>query len=261
MHLNPSLMPCWVFFSLSTDFHWESGQTAYRKVQFESATECSEVVRHWTCAWMCIQDPNSGRCRKISPDVEIHDQDLSLKFVHKKEWDVGLPSLVCAAGDSVHESLGCYSLFQLVFGNRVWGILRSGLLKDGCLEKEPVPVHAYVREMEERLRAAINVAHENLGISHDKMKETYDPDTAVRSFKVGDRVLALIPSPNNPVHTTFVGPCTVDKNVDNRNYVITTPERRKAILSYFTLTCWSNIIHVRGKLVLKAPTLAMSSLL
>ena len=72
-----------------------------------------------------------------------------------------------------------------------------------CLEKQPVRVHSYVREMKERLRAAMKVARENSGISQDKMKEVDDSDTVVSSFKVGDQVLAfkLIPSPNNPLHT------------------------------------------------------------
>ena len=81
--------------------------------------------------------------------------------------------------------------------------------------------------MKESLRDAIQAGHENLGISQDKMKEIYDHGTVVRSFKVGGQVLALIPSPDNLLHTTFVGPSTVVKKVDNWDYVITTLDRRK----------------------------------
>ena len=77
--------------------------------------------------------------------------------------------------------------------------------KDRCLEKEPVPVHSFVREMKESPRAANEAAHENLGISQDMMKEIYDHDTVARSFKVGGQVLVLISSSDNPLYTTFAG--------------------------------------------------------
>ena len=48
-----------------------------------------------------------------------------------------------------------------------------------------------------------------------------------RSFKSGDKVLALLPIPGRPLQTRYFGPYTVEKKASDLNYIITTPFRRK----------------------------------
>jgi len=146
-------------------------------------------------------------------------------FEHEKDWDVGLPFLVFAARDSVQESLG-FTPFELVYGHHVRGPLK--LLKDKCFDDRGQDnVITYVSKMKQRLHDAVQVAHKNLMVSQEKMKETYDIDTVSREFKVGDSVLVLLPVPGNPLQVTYVGPCTVLEAVDGINYVVSTPGRRK----------------------------------
>jgi hypothetical protein len=52
-------------------------------------------------------------------------------------------------------------------------------------------------------------------------------NTKVRSFQPGDKILALLPLPGNPLHARHFGPYIVDKKVSDLNYVILTPGRRK----------------------------------
>ena len=59
------------------------------------------------------------------------------------------------------------------------------------------------------------------------MKQNYDKNTKERSFKSGDKVLALLPIPGKPLQARYFGPYTVKKKASDLNYIITTPDRRK----------------------------------
>uniref|UniRef100_A0A3B1IC10 ribonuclease H n=1 Tax=Astyanax mexicanus TaxID=7994 RepID=A0A3B1IC10_ASTMX len=59
-----------------------------------------------------------------------------------------------------------------------------------------------------------------------RMKCQYDRKAVQRSFAVGDKVLAFIPIRGGNLSCRFSGPYSVIKKVSDRNYVISTPERR-----------------------------------
>ena len=51
-------------------------------------------------------------------------------------------------------------------------------------------------------------------------------DIKERSFKSGDKVLALLAFPGRPLQARYFGLCTVEKKASDLNYIITTPDRR-----------------------------------
>ena len=59
------------------------------------------------------------------------------------------------------------------------------------------------------------------------MKQKSDKNTKERSFKSGDKVLALLPIPGRPLQARYFSPYTVEKKASDINYIITTPDRRK----------------------------------
>ena len=59
------------------------------------------------------------------------------------------------------------------------------------------------------------------------MKQNFDKNTKERSFKSGDKVLALLPIPGRPLQARYFGRYTVEKKASDLNYIITTPDRRK----------------------------------
>ena len=71
------------------------------------------------------------------------------------------------------------------------------------------------------------VAQENLKRSQQKMKEQYDKRTKERQLRTGDKVLILLPVPGEPLRAKFCGPYEVEKKVNDLNYVVSTPDRRK----------------------------------
>ena len=71
------------------------------------------------------------------------------------------------------------------------------------------------------------VVQENLKRSQQKMKEQYDKGTKERQLRTGDKVLILLPVPGEPLRAKFCVPYEVEKKVNDLNYVVSTPDRRK----------------------------------
>ena len=59
------------------------------------------------------------------------------------------------------------------------------------------------------------------------MKQNYDKNTKEQSFKIRDKVLALLTISGRPLQARYFGPYTVEKKASDLNYIITTPDRRK----------------------------------
>ena len=59
------------------------------------------------------------------------------------------------------------------------------------------------------------------------MKQNFGKNTKERSFKSGDKDLALLPIPGRPLLARYFGPYTVAKKASDLNYIITTSDRRK----------------------------------
>ena len=110
----------------------------------------------------------------------------------QKKIDIHL--LLFAVRESVQEPLG-FSPFELVFGHTVRGPLK--LLKEKFLAQEDTPLKLlqYVSDFRSKLLIACEAAKSNLKSTQGKMKQNYDKNTKERSFKSGDKVLALLPIP------------------------------------------------------------------
>lgn len=146
---------------------------------------------------------------------------------HQKDWDEGIPFLMFAARDATQESLG-FSPFELIFGHSVRGPL--ALLKEKWLQEGVTcePMLEYVSRFRNRLYETSRLARERLRTAQARMKQHYDRNTTPRTFKVGDNVLVLLPLAGHPLKARFHGPYTIARKVSELNYIINTPDRRKA---------------------------------
>ena len=147
-------------------------------------------------------------------------------FETEKDWDEGIHLLLFAARESVQESLG-FSPFELVFGHTVRGPLK--LVKEKLLSggSESINLLQYVSDFRTKLFRACELARANLSSSQKSMKKKYDVDAVERSFKPGQKVLALLPVPSNPLNSRYFGPYVIQKKLSDLNYVVVTPDRRK----------------------------------
>ena len=95
------------------------------------------------------------------------------------------------------------SVLLLVFGHSVRGPLK--LLKQTFLSNDERPLNLlqYVSDFRNRLSRACEVARSNLKKSQGKMKARYDNHLIDRKFKLGDKVLALLPIPGRPLQARY----------------------------------------------------------
>lgn len=155
---------------------------------------------------------------------------------NEKDWDKGIPFLLFAARDAIQDSLG-FSPFELIFGHQVRGPLK--LLKENLLNEkaEGLNLLEYVTSFRARLAETARFAQENLKTSQEKMKRLYDIKAKSRTFHVGDKVLVLLPTLKEPLRARYHGPYPIVKRVNELNYIVSTPDRRKA-----TQTCHINML-------------------
>ena len=150
---------------------------------------------------------------------------------HQKEWDQGLPFILFAAREAIQESLG-FSPFEMIFGHSVRGPLK--LIKERWTENELLPrtMTEYVAKMRKNLANARELARKYLRNTQRRMKKRYDKRTIVREFREGDEVLMFTPRKVQPFDGRFQGPYVIEKRVDNLNYLVKTPDRRKRTQLY-----------------------------
>lgn len=138
-----------------------------------------------------------------------------------------IPFVLFAAREAVQESLG-FSPAELVFGHTPRGPLK--ILHDEFLSVHSSPeknVLDYVSQFRERLHCANSLAKESLSASQAVMKRNYDRVAVQRQFKIGDKVLALLPIPGSALSAKFSGPYDVHDCLSDTDYVIGTPDRRR----------------------------------
>ena len=128
--------------------------------------------------------------------------------------------------ESVQESLG-FSPFELVFSHSVRGPLK--LFKEKLLSHDDVSLNLlqYVSDFRTKLSNACEMAKANLKSAQNSIKNRYDQNPKGRTFKPGDKLLALLPIPGRPLQARYFGPYFVDKKMSDLNYVLQTPDRRK----------------------------------
>ena len=115
-----------------------------------------------------------------------------------KDWDRYLPALLFAVREVPQESLG-FSPFELLYGRNVHGpmaILRE-LWTDEVEDEEVCSTYDYVINLRKRLEHTCELAMNNLQKVQGKQKTYYDRQAKPRSFKVGDKVLLLLPTDSN----------------------------------------------------------------
>ncbi len=104
------------------------------------------------------------------------------------------------------------------------------VLKDKILENDvdaKTSVLDYVTKFRERLNKACSLAKESLVNAQQGMKRNFDRKAVTRSFMPGDSVLVFLPVPGSSLSVSFFGPYEVKEKINETNYVIGTPDRKR----------------------------------
>ena len=136
-----------------------------------------------------------------------------------KDWDRYLPALLFAYREVPQESLG-FSPFELLYGRTVRGpmtILKEMWTKE-VTEPDVKLTYQYVVELQERLQDTCELAREELSKSQGRQKKYYDVKSKDRKFKVGDKVLLLLPTDTNKLLMQWKGPFEIMECRNDNNY-------------------------------------------
>ena len=85
----------------------------------------------------------------------------------------------------------------------------------------------YVCTFKERLLDATPLAQQNLKKSQIRIKKWCDRAARERSFDPGGKVLLFLPVPGQPLQAGYYGPYDIKSKVNDLNYIVETPGRRK----------------------------------
>jgi len=119
----------------------------------------------------------------------------------------------------------------LLFGRTVKGPL--ALVKNAWMGKSKLitakaNVVQYILDIRQRLRDAMALATTHATKERQRSKTWYDRKSRMRSFQPGQKVLALLPFPGKALQVKYYGPYVVIEKLGPVDYVIATPDRRKA---------------------------------
>lgn len=180
------------------------------------------AIKHVTSS--SYHPQTQGALERFHQTLKSMLKSFCLEF--ERDWDEGVPLALFAAREVVQESLG-FSPSELVFGHTVRGPLR--LLKESWLTETNTyqNLSEYVSKMRTRLFRACELARENLGLCQRRMKQRYDKKAVSRKLKSGDQVMVLLPVMGSALQARFSGPYRVERRVNDLNYLISTPDRKK----------------------------------
>ncbi|XP_070209718.1 uncharacterized protein [Littorina saxatilis] len=138
-----------------------------------------------------------------------------------RTWDRYIPALLFAYREVPQESLG-FSPFELLYGRQVRGpmaILRQAWTDEEA-DEEVQTTATYIVELRNRIEETCKLAQENLGRAAQRYARGFDRKARPRSFKIGERVLLLLPVKHNKLQLQWQGPFEVTAKVGQNDYRI-----------------------------------------
>ncbi|KAJ8050432.1 hypothetical protein HOLleu_03637 [Holothuria leucospilota] len=138
-----------------------------------------------------------------------------------KDWDRYLAPLLFAYPEAPQSSTG-FSPFELLFGRNVRGpmtILRE-LWTGETTDDETKTTYQYILDLRQRLEDTCEMARNELQKAGERSKFYYDRRTREKNFKVGNKVLLLLPTDENKLLMHWKGPFKVKEKLGNLNYRI-----------------------------------------
>ena len=94
-------------------------------------------------------------------------------------------------------------------------------------ENTVINILDYVEYFMYKFTRACEIEHGNLKQSQDKMKQWYDKDTTKRSFKPAGIVIVLLLIHCHPLQAKYCWPYVIESRLNDLNYIVNTPTRRK----------------------------------
>ncbi|KAK7106818.1 hypothetical protein V1264_018032 [Littorina saxatilis] len=159
----------------------------------EEAARLLSLEQHFTT-------PYHAQCNGLVERFNGTLKTMLKKLAQEKPrtWDRYIPALLFAYREVPQESLG-FSPFELLYGRQVRGpmaILRQAWTDEEA-DEEVQTTATYIVELRNRIEETCKLAQENLGRAAQRYARGFDRKARPRSFKIGERVLLLLPVKHN----------------------------------------------------------------
>ena len=161
----------------------------------------------------------NGLCEKFNGTLKKMLRRMSSE--RPSDWDRYLEPLLFAYREAPQESTH-FSPFELLYGRSVRGpmaILKELWSKEGT-DKEVTHTYQYVLDLRNRIEETCDLAHEFLQSAQTRYKKHFDRKARMRSLKIGEWALVLLPTDNNKLFMQWQGPYEVCEVVGVTDYRI-----------------------------------------
>ena len=185
--------------------------------------ELAKEVNHLLCVKGITTSPRHAQGNGL---VEKYNGTIKTMLRHlcqeqPKEWDRFIPALLFAIREVPQESLK-FSPFELLFGREVRGPMR--ILKELWTKEEMSgekrTTFQYVVDLKSRIDSTCKLARESLEKASKRQAKYFNRKTKPRKFRVGQKVLLLVPNKRNKLQMTWKGPYVVTDKLSDRNYKV-----------------------------------------
>ena len=145
------------------------------------------------------------------------------------QWDELLPLMLYAIRSIPNETTG-FSPFEILYGRPARGPLE--ILHEAWTSPrdEESNLVQFVVDLKTRLKETLDLALLNSDVAKDKQKKYYDRKASPRAYQVGQKVLLLNKAKRSKFEMTWVGPYTVIEKLNDVDYRLETPGKRKSDL-------------------------------
>ena len=138
-----------------------------------------------------------------------------------KEWHTFIDPLLFAYREVPNESTG-FAPFELLYGRSVRGPIQ--ILKEvwtnNIENMDTLTTYEHVLNLQDKLASTMEIVRENLEASREKSKKYFDKKAVQRHFKIGGKVLILVPNNTNKLQMLWKGPYTITDKVHANDYRI-----------------------------------------
>lgn len=167
--------------------------------------------------------PYHPQCNGLTEKFNAVLKQMLKKLCHEKpkSWDRYLDALLFAYREVPQESMK-FSPFELLYGRAVRGpmhILRELWTKE-INDTDTKTTYQYVMDLRNKLEDTCSLAQQHLEKNQQRYKRNFDQKAKLREFKVGSKVLILLPTDHNKLLMQWKGPFVVLERMGKVDYKI-----------------------------------------
>ena len=193
-------------------------------------SECMQEVSRLLSIKQLSTTPYHPMCNSLVENFNDSLKSMLKKLCSErpKQWHRYINALLFAYREVPQGSTG-FSQFELLFGGTVRGpmIILKQFWTEEVEDPEVKTSYAYVFDLCERLEDTVKLAQEELKKSQVRYQRYYNRKAKLRSFKVGSKVLLLLPTDKNKLLLQWKCPFVVESVVGINDYGIRVGDKVK----------------------------------